>query len=242
MSRPPIKWGLLENRDASPYPLSEPLCPWLSLTHGRDLAPPSGAICTGPAALTDKGTMSDLSDFPRTQCRWWIKTQNWIFEAAPVFQLLCVTSLQAQCVTSMSEEQGDTVLAPESQAGILVLAQWLFRAPPSAAFAASSCRSVFEKWEWLLHRLTRTTSTSRRTLGNGGETAWVEGTKEWGDRKEEGGGCPEGKLTNALRFALLVDCIRNTFFLFLVRSGGGGNNQLLFARRTHQGTFMRHMF
>lgn len=197
-------------------------------------------MCTGLAALTDEGTMTGLSDFPRTQRRWWIKTQNCIFKAAPVFQLLCVTSLQAQCVTSMSEEQGDMVLAAESQAGISVLAQQLFRAPPSAAFAASSCRSVFVKWEWRLHRLTRTTSTSRRTLVNGGETAWVKGTKEWGDRKEEGGGCPEGKLTTTLHFALLVDCIRNTFFL--VRGGGGGNNQLLFARRTHQGTFMRRVF
>lgn len=71
------------------------------------------------------------------------------------------------------------------------------------------------------------------TLRNGGETAWVEGTKEWGDRKEEGGGCPEGKLTTSLGFALLVHCTRNTFFL--VRGGGGDNNQLLCVRRTHQG-------
>lgn len=210
------------------------------MTHRRNSATPSGPICTG-LGNTDRWR----NDF---RLEWLAQDTTQMMDQDTDLDLLGCPSVSAAfchfftgtvCVTRMSEEQGDMMLASESQAGISVLAQQLFRAPPSAAFTASLCRSVFVKWEWLLQRLTRTTSTSRRTLVNGGETARVEGTKEWGDRKEEGGGCPEGKLTTSLGFALLVDCIRNTF---LVRSAGGGDNQPLCVRRAHQGTFMRCVF
>lgn len=124
-----------------------------------------------------------------------------------------VSLLYRHSVTSLSVEQCDMRLASESQAGISILHQPLLRFPRSAAFIASSCSFLVVKWEWLLHRLTRTTSTSR-TLVNGGGTAGLDETNK-GMRWQEGGRgrCQGGKLTTCLGFALLRDYTRNTFFL-----------------------------